>query len=98
MCTSSRGGRNSLETESVSLVIVSQATPLFEGRQVARFGHPRLPGNYGSWGDRSLERPEQSDLAWLVDAQILNGAAAKISDGSGRLQAKTKVRTSSSYL
>ena len=34
MCTSPSEGINSLETESVSLVIVSQGTPAFEGRQV----------------------------------------------------------------
>jgi DNA-binding NtrC family response regulator len=46
MCTSPSEGINSLETESVSLVIVSQGTPAFEGRQVLERSlqlHPEVP-------------------------------------------------------
>ena len=46
MCTSPGEGINSLETESVSLVIVSQGTPAFEGRQVLERSlqlHPEVP-------------------------------------------------------
>ena len=68
MCTSPGEGINSLETESVSLVIVSQDTPAFEGRQVLERSlrsAPRfrswllrglwtctLPRGHGAWGDR----------------------------------------------
>ena len=46
MCNSPGEGINSLETESVSLVIVSQDTPAFEGRQVLERSlqlHPEVP-------------------------------------------------------
>jgi DNA-binding NtrC family response regulator len=46
MCTSPGEGMNSLETESVSLVIVSQDTPAFEGRLVLERSlrlHPEVP-------------------------------------------------------
>jgi len=46
MCTSPSEGINSLETESVSLVIVSQGTRAFEGRQVPERSlqlHPEVP-------------------------------------------------------
>jgi DNA-binding NtrC family response regulator len=46
MCTSPNEGIKSLETESVSLVIVSQGTPAFEGRQVLERSlqlHPKVP-------------------------------------------------------
>jgi len=46
MCTSPNEGIKSLETESVSLVIVSQGTPAFEGRQVLERAlqlHPEVP-------------------------------------------------------
>jgi len=45
-CTSPNEGIKSLETESVSLVIVSQGTPAFEGRQVLERSlqlHPKVP-------------------------------------------------------
>ncbi len=45
-CTSLNEGINSLETESVSLVIVSQGTRAFEGRQVLERSlqlHPQVP-------------------------------------------------------
>ena len=46
MCNSPGEGINSLETESVSLVIVGQDTPAFEGRQVLERSlqlHPEVP-------------------------------------------------------
>ncbi|SPE31931.1 hypothetical protein SBA2_640022 [Acidobacteriia bacterium SbA2] len=46
MCTSPGEGINRLETESVSIVIVSQGTPAFEGRQVLERSvqlHPEVP-------------------------------------------------------
>ena len=46
MCTSPSEGINFLDTESVSLVIVSQGTPAFEGRQVLERSlqlHPEVP-------------------------------------------------------
>jgi DNA-binding NtrC family response regulator len=46
MCNSPGEGLNSLETDSVSLVIVSQDTPAFEGRQVLERSlrlHPKVP-------------------------------------------------------
>jgi DNA-binding NtrC family response regulator len=46
MCSSLSEGINSLETESVSLVIVSQGTRAFEGRQVLERSlqlHPKVP-------------------------------------------------------
>jgi DNA-binding NtrC family response regulator len=46
MCASPGEGLNSLETESVSLVIVSQDTPEFEGRVVLEQSirlHPEVP-------------------------------------------------------
>ena len=46
MCTSPSEGINFLETESVSVVIVSQGTPAFEGRQVLERSlqlHPEVP-------------------------------------------------------
>ena len=45
-CNCPGEGINSLETESVSLVIVSQDTPAFEGRQVLERSlqlHPEVP-------------------------------------------------------
>jgi len=45
-CASPGEGINSLETESVSLVIVGQDTPAFEGRQVLERSlrlHPEVP-------------------------------------------------------
>ena len=93
MCNSPRDGLNSLERESVSMVIVGQDTRAFEGRQVLERSmklHPEVPvlvvarvldmhyyleamelgaADY-------LERPEPSDLAWVVDTQILRAGAA----------------------
>jgi len=46
MCASPGEGINILETESVSLVIVGQDTPTFEGRQVLEYSlrlHPEVP-------------------------------------------------------
>ena len=46
MCASPGEGINSLETEPVSIVIVSQGTPAFEGRQVLERSqqlHPEVP-------------------------------------------------------
>ena len=46
MCSSHAKGMNSLETESVSLVIVDQGTSAFEGRQVLERAlqfHPKVP-------------------------------------------------------
>jgi DNA-binding NtrC family response regulator len=46
MCNSPGEAINSLETESVSLVIVGQETPAFEGRQVLERSlrlHPEVP-------------------------------------------------------
>ena len=46
MCTSPSEGINCLEAESVSLVIVSQGTRAFEGRQVLERSlqlHPKVP-------------------------------------------------------
>jgi DNA-binding NtrC family response regulator len=46
MHTSPGEGINSLETESVALVIVGQGTPAFEGRQVLEYSirrHPEVP-------------------------------------------------------
>lgn len=46
MCASPGEGVNSLESQSVSLVIVSQGTPAFEGRQVLERSlqlHPEIP-------------------------------------------------------
>ena len=46
MCNSIDEGINSLETEEVSFVIVSQGTPDFEGRQVLERAlqlHPQVP-------------------------------------------------------
>ena len=46
VCTSPSEGINFLDTESVSLVIVSQGTPAFEGRQVLERAlqlHPKVP-------------------------------------------------------
>jgi DNA-binding NtrC family response regulator len=46
MCTSPSEGLNSLATESISLVIVSQGTPAFEGRQVLERSlqlYPKVP-------------------------------------------------------
>ena len=46
MCTSPSEGINFLDTESVSLVIVSQGTPAFKGRQVLDRSlqlHPKVP-------------------------------------------------------
>jgi len=46
MCNSPGEGINSLETDSVSLVIVSQDTPAFEGRLVLERSlllHPEVP-------------------------------------------------------
>ena len=93
MCNSPGEGINSLETESVSLVIVSQDTPVFEGRQVLERSvelHPEIPvlvvarvldkHHYFEAMDLGaidyLERPEPHDLVWVVDTQILRGAAA----------------------
>ena len=93
MCNSPGEGINSLETESVSLVIVSQDTPVFEGRQVLERSvelHPEIPvlvvarvldkHHYFEATDLGaidyLERPEPHDLVWVVDTQILRGAAA----------------------
>jgi DNA-binding NtrC family response regulator len=45
-CTSPSEGINSLESESVSIVIVSQGTPAFEGRQVLERSlqlYPKVP-------------------------------------------------------
>ena len=46
MCTFPAEGINRLETESVSIVIVSQGSPAFEGRQVLERSvqlHPEVP-------------------------------------------------------
>lgn len=46
MCTSMSDGIDSLENESVSLVIVNQGTSAFEGRQVLERSlqlHPKVP-------------------------------------------------------
>ncbi|MGO8732164.1 MAG: response regulator [Terriglobia bacterium] len=46
VCTSPSEGISFLETKSVSLVIVSQGTPAFEGRQVLELSlqlHPNVP-------------------------------------------------------
>lgn len=93
MCTSPGEGINSLETDSVAVVIVGQDTPAFEGRQVLERSlrlHPEVPvlvvarvldmHYYLDVMDLGatdyLERPEPSDLAWVVDTQILRGATA----------------------
>lgn len=93
MCASPSEGIDSLETESVSLAIVSQGTCAFEGRPVLERSlqlHPKVPVLVVARAlDRRcyfeamdlgaidyLERPEPSDLAWVVDTQILRGAAA----------------------
>ena len=92
-CNSAGEGLNFLETEPVAFVIVSQPTPLFQGRQVLERAvriHPEIPvvvvarvldmHYYLEAMDLGaidyLERPEPRDLAWVVDTQMLRGAAA----------------------
>ncbi|MFZ0960587.1 MAG: response regulator [Terriglobia bacterium] len=46
MCASPGEGINSLETDTVSLVIVGQETPAFQGREVLEYSlrcHPEIP-------------------------------------------------------
>jgi DNA-binding NtrC family response regulator len=93
ICNSPGEAINFFETESLSLVIVGQDTPRFEGRQVLERSlklHPEVPvlvvarvldmHYYLDVMDLGaadyLERPEPSDLAWVVDTQILRGATA----------------------
>ena len=94
LCASPGEGLNSLESEPVSLVIVSQETPEFEGRQVLEQSlrvRPEVPVlvvarvlNMHYYLDVMemgasdyLERPEPSDLAWVVETQIRRGAVAR---------------------
>jgi two-component system response regulator QseB len=93
LCASPGEGMNFLETESVSLVIVSQDTPAFEGRLVMERSlrlHPEVPvlivaraldiHCYLEAMDHGatdyLERPEPTDLGWVVETQLLRCAFA----------------------
>jgi DNA-binding NtrC family response regulator len=93
LCSSPGEGMNLLESELVSLVIVGQDTPVFEGGLVMAKSlrlRPEVPvlvvaraldtHCYLEAMDHGatdyLERPEPTDLGWVVETQLLRCAFA----------------------